>query len=486
MAVLIALIVVIAILGRAYPNNTPQTSSVVPVQSSSEETVDTSLSLEPPTTTISAPPGVAIISPPAPVSANCNLDLTFGITGGNLNSAGAMQYQLQSRNTGGATCTSPSISVYYANEESFVSSNPAATADGYYWRLPNLAPGAVYSIALTTSRTAALASGAVVNEACLSANNGADSCANASAVTPSVVVATPVTPSVSQTSQSVPTNKEFGVWVWTPVDQMTASEIQQTINEVAANNFTAIYLTIDDYLTTKNSSAYEQSLENFINLANQKGVVVDAEAGWRNWAEAGNTSNAPQIMSFVAAFNAAHTGKFRGVQYDIEPYLLPQYQNDQSGILTDYVNLVETLVDQDKNDKLPLTIIVPDFYTATQQWTPTITVDGITAYTYDHIVRLLNELSGSRIIVMAYRNTPSGSNGSIALSTPEIQGADNSNVTVLVAQETGPVTPSYVTFNDTSRSKLFSATAAISQAFAGDKSFGGIAIDYLTPFLNLQ
>jgi hypothetical protein len=500
--VCVVIVIIVMVILSYHGHTTPSAvvsssiSAAFVAPSSSEEDVDTSISLAPTTVPVPFLKTFPISpTPPAPVYAGCQLDLTFAITGGNLDSVGTMQYDLSSKNLGNTTCTSPSISLYYANDETYSSSNPPATADGYYWQFPDLAPGAEYNITLTADRSVPLAAGAVVDEACLSANNGVDSCSNASAnpssqtasiastiTSPAVAAA----PAQALTAFLTPPGKEIGVWIWTPVDQMSAPVQQDYVAEAAANHFNAIYLTIDDYLDATNTAGYSQSLENFITLAHQDGISVDAESGARNWGEVGNTANAGEIMSYVAQFNATHAEKFRGVQYDIEPYLLPQYDSDEGGVLTNYVTLVESLVNQDKTDHLPLTIIVPDFYTSTQQWTPEITINGVTAYTYDQIVRLLNELSASRIIVMAYRNDTSGPNGSVALAAPEVQGADGTNVTVLVAQETGPVTPSYVTFNGLSRSDLFSAADVIDETFASDTSFGGIAVDYLDPFLNLQ
>lgn len=479
---------IIAIITVA--SRTPRASVVPPLTSSTAQAVDTSISLS-----SSAVPSPSTQSPSSPerprppASMGCKLDLRFTVTGGNLGSAGNMQYHLEAKNLGNTTCASPSISIYYANGENHLSSNPPATADGYYWRLHNLAPGAGYDITLATNRSMPLAAGAAVDEACLSAYNGVDACSDPSTNNSGPSITPP------KTALVVPASEELGVWIWTPVSKMSTAEMEQYVSEAAANHFNAIYLTIDDYLDLTNLPAgpdkqqalslYNQSLEHFIDLANQKGLSVDAEAGWRDWAEPENTSKAIRMMVFVMAFNESHAKKFRGVQYDIEPYLLPQYQSDQAGTLINYVRLLENLVIQNQERKLPLTIVIPNFYTATQQWTPEITVDGITDYTYNHIVRLLDKLPGSRVIVMAYRNFVSGPNGSITLSTPEIQYADNSHVKVLVAQETGPVQPSYVTFNSLSRSDLFAAIEAIDQSFASNPSFAGVSINYLDTFLSL-
>lgn len=482
---------------------------------SGQQTIDTGLSLSPASSTSSSSVSSPTSNPQhsSSSSAGCALSLAFTPESGNPSGAGVAQYQLAAKNIGGGPCTGTSISVYYAGNESFSSSTPKATADGYYWQIGTLAAGAEYDIALTTNRAAPGAKEAVTtDEACLSASNGSDACANAGQSMAAKTASAPqsVTVNTMQASSSVigiqslvvsqstltpQSGKELGVWEWTDVTQMSSADMQNIVNEASANNFNVIYLTVDYYLTIANmpeSNAkqtalanYDQSLQNFLTLAQQKNIRVDAEAGASNWGEAPNTTNAPHIMTFVAAYNQSHAIKFGGVQFDVEPYLLPQYNTNESGVLTDYVNLVANLASQDADENLPLTIIVPDFYTASMQWTPEVTVGGVTNYTYEQILRLLSPLSGSRIIVMACRNFAAGSDGTIDLSQSEVTEADTTNVKVLVAQETGPVTPAYVTFYGMTRSELAGQVAVINQTFDSDKSFAGISIDYLVPFLNL-
>lgn len=470
--------------------------------SSRQQSVDTGLSLIP-----SSLPPISIPQRPLPlVYSGCKLSLGFFTTGGNLQATGSMSYTLTAKNIGGKACQSASISVYYAAGENYISATPAATADGYYWQLGDLTPGSERNIALTSIRTAALAAGNVTNEACLSADNADDACSNsvaASAIPANsdVPQASGIIPAITDTNgNSFPSSskQEAGVWVWTSLSNMSTAQMQQIINEAATNNFTAIYITIDDYLTIaalpdgtekqQKLQDYNNAIGQFLSLAAQKNIAVDAEAGWRDWAELQNTGEANRIMVFVSAYNQAHVQKFRGIQYDIEPYLLSQYGDDQEAVLTRYVQLIDQLVQQDKVIGLPLSVVVPHFYDSNEGWTPQVTVDGITAYTYAHILRLLNELPAGdgRIIIMAYRNFANGSDSAIALSSQEIKEADATNVKVLIAQETGPVPPSYVTFYGTSRTELFSQIGIINAAFASSTSFAGIAIDYLDPYLELQ
>ncbi|HUC01395.1 MAG TPA: hypothetical protein VMA75_00625 [Candidatus Paceibacterota bacterium] len=471
-----------------------------------QQEIDTGLSLQPTTavTSVEAVPPVTA-TPPATSSAppsgypGCQLSLDFILTEGALQSVGDVDYTLAAKNIGEATCQSASVSVYYAQDETYASSAPSATADGYYWQLGNLAPGKEVDISLVTDRTAPLAASAVTDEACLSADNGVDACSNslAGVTPPSVSAPASTAPGQGATVSAIVApltaiplaeNEEAGVWVWTSPDQMTQAQMEQVVNEAAENKFNAIYITVDGYLNTANIAAFDSSVAEFLSLAAAKGIAVDAEAGSKDWAEPANTWKPADILAFVEEYNASHSIKFRGVQFDIEPYLLPQYDSDEGTVLTQYVSLVDQLVQIDKSDRTPLTIVVPLFYDENEGWTPQVTVDGVTDYTYRQIVRLLNELppGDGRIIEMAYRNFATGADSAIALSAQEVEDADPSNVRVLIAQETGPVSPSYVTFYGTSRVALFGQIAAINQAFASDTAFGGIAVDYLDPFLELQ
>lgn len=295
---------------------------------------------------------------------------------------------------------------------------------------------------------------------------------------------------------------EYGVWNWTPLSQMSAAQMQAAVNEAAAGGFNVIYTTVDEYLAidvlpdgvakNRQVAAYKNSVNEFLTLASAQGIAVDAEAGWRDWAVPGNTWQPYEIMNFVSAYNAAAraAGKpqFRGVQYDIEPYLLPQYGTTaatEKPVLTQYAQLVDGLVRQDKRDGLPLGFDIPSFYTASAGATPQITVDGITNYPYNQILRLLNELPNGRILLMAYRNFAIGANGTIALSNDEVHLADGGRTKMIVGQETGPVTPSYVTFYGLSKSALNTQVGYVNQAFASDGSFKGIAIDYLDYYVQL-
>jgi hypothetical protein len=287
------------------------------------------------------------------------------------------------------------------------------------------------------------------------------------------VVTTATVPSSTPATPPPRPSKELGVWVWTPLSQMSVAQMQQVVDAAAANHFTAIYITVDEYLFLAPRgglpavASYEQTVSQFISLAAQKNIAVDAEAGSQGWGQSGLSLQASAIITFVTSYNAIHTAKFRGVQFDIEPYLLSSYDADQAQILSNYIQLVSQLQPQAASAHLPLSIVVPYYFDDTA------------------LINILKQSPGNRLIVMAYRNMASGRGGSIALSQTEILQADATNVGVLVAQETGPVTPSIETFNGLSKEALREQALLISSAFASNPSFRGIAIDYLDPFLQL-
>ncbi len=464
-------------------------------------------------------PHIGMGNLPQATAANpgCALSLSFPITSGSATGPGTTSYRLSAKNVGSGACTSASISVYYADNEKFVSGTPKPTAAGYYWELGDLAPGAGKDIALTTSRSNLIPTQTFANEACLSASNASDACADlmiglqtppttapaAPSFTKNVPATPPAAPSIvsaSNTPAVIPTavpqngtgTKEMGIWEWTTPTSMTSDDMATAVNSASANGFNVIYLTIDDYLSldslpngtarTQAISGYSEIISQFLALAAQKGIRVDAEAGWRDWGVPANRWKAADTMNFVASYNKTHTVKFGGMQYDVEPYLLPQYNTDKATVLTQYVGLVDGLATQAKASGVALSMVIPHFFDDVVQWTPEVTANGITAYTDNHLIRLLAQVPQGRLIVMAYRNNALGTNGAIDVANAEVKEADAAGVKVLVAQETGPVTPSYVTFYGLGKHALSAQADAISNTFKNDPSFGGISVDYLDTF----
>ena len=107
--------------------------------------------------------------------------------------------------------------------------------------------------------------------------------------------------------------KEYGSWIWTPIMRITPEYTESILSDAKADGVNTIYISIDSYLDIfvmkkggereKQKDIFSKKLEYFINSANQKGIEVDAEAGWRNWAEEDNIYKAFAVVNFVKIFN---------------------------------------------------------------------------------------------------------------------------------------------------------------------------------------
>ena len=292
--------------------------------------------------------------------------------------------------------------------------------------------------------------------------------------------------------------REYGSWIWTPIMQMTPEYTESVLSDAKTNGVNASYVSIDTYMDIftmpkgpereRQKELFSQKLEDFIIRANKKGIVVDAEAGWRNWAEDGNEYKAFAVINYVKNFNAEHKNKFRGFQYDVEPYLLESYKKDPSSVLKNFVELIDRTEYFMAASTLKFSVVVPDFYDGKDNATPKFSYNGKKDYTFGHLLNILDKRPDSSIIVMSYRNFAEGEDGAIEISKNEMRTAKRGSydTKIIIAQETGDVPPPYITFHGTSKNYLFKEIEKINAAFSPQSNFGGIAVHYVNAFLALK
>ena len=294
--------------------------------------------------------------------------------------------------------------------------------------------------------------------------------------------------------------KEYGTWVWTPTMSLTPEYMRSTLDDLKKEGVNVVYLSIDSYLDIyvlpegpekiEKQNIFSGILEEFIILAKERGIAVDAEAGWQNWAEEGHTYKAFAIASFVKNFNEKHVNKFRGFQYDVEPYMLESYRASEKGkekALTEFTKLTDQTVEYLVDSELRFSIVIPDFYDKRDGKTPGFFYNNKKDFAFQHLLRVLEKKPGSSIIVMSYRNFARGMDGSIDVSKNEMKTASSarSNSKIILAQETGDVPPSYITFHNTSKDYFREETNKLSSAFSDNPHFAGLAIHYANAFISL-
>lgn len=293
--------------------------------------------------------------------------------------------------------------------------------------------------------------------------------------------------------------KEYGTWIWESPIQMSYAKAVQMLEYAAKENFTVVYITIDDYLHVAALSAgetketrkqeYFTALNRIVVKAQELGVAVDVEGGWKDWGNPKNTWKGYALIDFVKEYNQLYPrAKVRGLQYDVEPYLLAAYEKDKPSVLIPFIEFIDESTAQMEEVDAQFSIVIPHFYDSTQKWTPILTYNGETAYPFTHLLNILDRKAGSSIIIMSYRNFFEGSDGVEGLSVPELKEASASghSTKVIVAQETGDVEPDYVTFFGLPKEDLTYQLSTINASFAKYRSFGGSAVHYLDTYLELE
>ncbi len=290
--------------------------------------------------------------------------------------------------------------------------------------------------------------------------------------------------------------KEHGSWIWTPILEMTPAYMESILSEAKTNGVNTMYVSVDSYLDIfvmakgeareKKKKEFGDKLEDFIIRANRKGIVVDAEAGWRNWAESDHEYKAFAIVNYVKNFNAERQNKFRGFQYDVEPYLLEAYATDPAMVLKDFIALVDKTKNFLGESDLKFSVVVPDFYDEKDGFTPKFSYNGKKTSVFKHLLQILDERAGSSVIIMSYRSFADGYDGSIEVSQNEMQTGKSYETKIIIAQEVGDVPPPYITFHRTSKEYLNRQIVRINDTFAPYANFGGIAIHYVNAYLDLK
>jgi hypothetical protein len=289
---------------------------------------------------------------------------------------------------------------------------------------------------------------------------------------------------------------ENGTWLWTPIKYITPEYRDSIIAGSKKNGVNVIYLAIDSYLEIftmidgeekdKAKIEFDNTLKDFIKVANDNGIKVDAVAGWQNWAEEGHLYKPGAVLDYVIAFNRENEEKFRGFQYDVEVYLLPEYKTNKEEVLTNFLDLIDKSVTKMNYSNLQFSVVIPEFYDDSTLETQVFKYKGKMRHTLEHLLNVLERRSGSKIIVMSYRNFANGEDGSIKISEDEVYVANNYSTKVIIAQETGDFPPSYITFSRKSKTYFDSQVALIVKAFENEQSFGGIATHYVNTYLELK
>ncbi|HEX5429903.1 MAG TPA: hypothetical protein VFX17_02360 [Patescibacteria group bacterium] len=298
-------------------------------------------------------------------------------------------------------------------------------------------------------------------------------------------------------------NYEISAYFWESSDYFSNQNLDEFLNFTQSQGINSIYLSVDEYVditeiknvNSRNEklSTYDNYLNNFLTEAGRNGIKVYALSGNKDWASKDLNYIPKMITDYVISYNnnPTHNIKFAGLNFDIEPYSLNNFDTQKVKILTDYLNLASWMVDRIKNstqNNLSLGFSVPYWFDNENGTVPDFvwSDNGKKAVGY-HLMDILNKLQNSFLSIMDYRNFTGGMDGSIQHAEDEIRYADVNakNVKIIIAQETTKQDIAKTSFYGKSRTELKLAAVDISNYFVKDPSFGGIAIHQLLSYKSL-
>jgi hypothetical protein len=330
-----------------------------------------------------------------------------------------------------------------------------------YWRAPRADPPAEESGAVTRPVEAAAGSRGVrsffVRASCVAVALTA-ACAGRT----SSVATPPGGPAVA--SASTPTirrgDARLGTWVWRKETVMNAKERQRLLDFAKEKGITELYVAIaDEYEASEGLAA----LAELVRGARQLDIEIVWVCGDPSWALSARHVRALAVVERANRINALLRNlalpEIRSLQYDIEPYRLPEWKASPAIVEPQYGALLVELRMATQAAGFELWLDVPF-------WLGQRTVQGTS------LGRLAVGASDG-LVIMAYRNTVAGI---VEKATDLLRDSDAKTRSVVVAMETGCREEPVTTLCGISATALEAARVEIRKRLGSFDAFAGLAV----------
>lgn len=255
-------------------------------------------------------------------------------------------------------------------------------------------------------------------------------------------------------------------WIWHGA--MIESDPSSLLQFAEEQKLSAIYVRYD--LNAADRDAYRT----FIGKASKLGIRVEALAGASDWIYEENHDYVKRFIASVAEYNRSVNDdeRFQGYHFDIEPYTLDIWKKKQTWVIErwmDTIRLIETEV-RAVDENMTMAFDIPF-------WLNKYAVPG-TDYSFS--AWLLEK--ADIVVIMAYRDLASGSNGIITLAKPIILEATTLKKKVIVAVDTLPSKEGmHTTFHAKKPADIEMELQTVMEHLSPYPSYSGVAIhDYVS------
>ncbi|MFZ4453107.1 hypothetical protein [Salibacterium aidingense] len=217
--------------------------------------------------------------------------------------------------------------------------------------------------------------------------------------------------------------------------------------------------------------------QKFIKLAHENDIEVIALDGASEWAKKKNHKTPIKRMIQVVKYNnfSDEEEQFDGIQMDIEPYLLDEWDTEErSRLILDYLNGLNKLDTIAADHHIDFMIAMPFWFDGDEYETD---YNDVTKPLSDHVMDIVDTAA-----IMAYRDKAEGNDSMIYHSEHELEYANENGNTIVIAVETqnleGIVEPYYekVSYFEEGEAYMDENLEIVDAAYAEEPGYGGQAI----------
>jgi hypothetical protein len=272
----------------------------------------------------------------------------------------------------------------------------------------------------------------------------------------------PEIPAVAMGTAATPhrADARVGTWVWRKETVLNANERERLLEFATEKGITELYVAIaDDYEAPEGFAA----LAELVRHAARLGIDILWVTGDPSWALSARHTRAIAVIESATRINALLRNlslpEIRGLQYDVEPYLLAEWKASPETVEPQYAALLAELRDATRAAGFELWLDVPF-------WLGERTFQGAS-------LGRLAVAASDGIVIMAYRNTVGGI---VEKATDLLRDSDAKARSVVVAVETGCREEPVTTLCGISATALDAARVEIRKRLGSFDAFAGLAV----------
>lgn len=262
----------------------------------------------------------------------------------------------------------------------------------------------------------------------------------------------------------VVTTHQLALDEWQSFDTIQMSSFERQMVIAHTYGYNLLYVELNPPVGAAAQNTYANQLSSFITALGQQGIQVGALGGDPSWAQPAQYGYALQLLAFTTAYNETHQAQLAALQYDVEPY----QGGSVSASAQQLTKLVAVLNRAPR--AVPVGYSIPFWMVPAQ--CDTAQCPGFT------LLQTIAEQPNSFVDTMAYRSTPYGSNGSIALSQPILTAAQRlrGHIDVYIGQDISKGPPA-VSFYHSGNLSLAAALYVLDRTFSPQEDFSGSIVN---------